>query len=158
MADLTADGQMDKKEFSIAMTLIKRKLQGYQIPTTLPPSMLVEPMFGAATLPGGSSLSSMGMMPGTGTLPAGMGGLSSAGFGMAPMSTATLPNRLPSQAVGVNVAPATALGTQQAPASPARYDWITSVSKTPISLHHFLMDSQLQGERISTKYFQNNFV
>lgn len=53
MADVTADGKMDRKEFSIAMTLIKRKLQGYQLPLTLPPSMLIEPMpsTGSFTLP-----------------------------------------------------------------------------------------------------------
>lgn len=109
MADLTADGQMDRKEFSIAMTLIKRKLQGYQIPATLPHSMLVEPLTGTSTLPAGSSLSSLGMMPtaGSGTLPPGMSGMS--GFGMAPVATATLPNRLPSQGV-----------VTHAPASPAR--------------------------------------
>jgi len=43
LADVTKDGKMDRKEFSIAMTLIKRKLQGYQIPPSLPPSMLAEP-------------------------------------------------------------------------------------------------------------------
>lgn len=96
---------MDRKEFSIAMTLIKRKLQGYQIPPTLPPSMMVEPLG-----QGGNP-----MMMG-GTLPHGMTGMP-AGMGMAPMSTATLPGRLPSHG---GLAPMGGVVNQPPPGSPAR--------------------------------------
>lgn len=37
------DGKMDKKEFSIAMHLIKKKLQGYELPKTLPQSLKADP-------------------------------------------------------------------------------------------------------------------
>lgn len=36
LADMNADGKMDRREFSVAMYLIKRKLQGYELPSTLP--------------------------------------------------------------------------------------------------------------------------
>lgn len=38
------DGRMDQVEFSIAMKLIKLKLQGYQLPSTLPPVMKQQPV------------------------------------------------------------------------------------------------------------------
>lgn len=39
LADMNNDGRMDQVEFSIAMKLIKLKLQGYQLPSALPPVM-----------------------------------------------------------------------------------------------------------------------
>ncbi|KAM9365144.1 intersectin-1 isoform 2-T2 [Pholidichthys leucotaenia] len=39
LADMNSDGRMDIHEFSIAMKLIKLKLQGHPLPPTLPPSM-----------------------------------------------------------------------------------------------------------------------
>ncbi|KAG8518546.1 Intersectin-1 [Galemys pyrenaicus] len=38
------DGRMDQVEFSIAMKLIKLKLQGYQLPSALPPIMKQQPV------------------------------------------------------------------------------------------------------------------
>lgn len=38
------DGRMDQLEFSIAMKLIKLKLQGYQLPSALPPVMKQPPI------------------------------------------------------------------------------------------------------------------
>ncbi|XP_036365508.1 intersectin-1 isoform X5 [Octopus sinensis] len=43
LADMNTDGKMDKKEFSIAMHLIKKKLQGYELPKTLPASLKADP-------------------------------------------------------------------------------------------------------------------
>ena len=40
LADVNADGKIDRREFIIAMFLIKRKLQGYELPLTLPLSLL----------------------------------------------------------------------------------------------------------------------
>ena len=37
---MNADGKMDKKEFSIAMHLIQKRLQGYELPKVLPPSLV----------------------------------------------------------------------------------------------------------------------
>ncbi|XP_008944090.1 PREDICTED: intersectin-1-like, partial [Merops nubicus] len=59
------DGRMDQLEFSIAMKLIKLKLQGYQLPSTLPPVMKQPPIAlpgapGFATLPKSSSFSRSG--------------------------------------------------------------------------------------------------
>uniref|UniRef100_A0A3Q2T863 Intersectin-1 n=1 Tax=Fundulus heteroclitus TaxID=8078 RepID=A0A3Q2T863_FUNHE len=64
LADMNGDGRMDIHEFSIAMKLIKLKLQGHPLPPALPPSMKQPPLalpppasFGAnpsasASLPG----------------------------------------------------------------------------------------------------------
>ncbi|CAG5123529.1 unnamed protein product, partial [Candidula unifasciata] len=44
LADINGDGKMDKKEFSIAMHLIKKKLQGYELPKVLPASLKADPI------------------------------------------------------------------------------------------------------------------
>lgn len=44
LADMNNDGRMDQVEFSIAMKLIKLKLQGCQLPSTLPPVMKQQPV------------------------------------------------------------------------------------------------------------------
>lgn len=48
LADMTGDGKMDKLEFSIAMKLIKLKLQGVVLPASLPASMKQQPSVGGA--------------------------------------------------------------------------------------------------------------
>uniref|UniRef100_A0A8B9GHN5 Intersectin 2 n=1 Tax=Amazona collaria TaxID=241587 RepID=A0A8B9GHN5_9PSIT len=45
LSDLNKDGKMDQQEFSIAMKLIKLKLQGQQLPAVLPPVMKQIPVF-----------------------------------------------------------------------------------------------------------------
>ncbi|XP_032535950.1 intersectin-1 isoform X3 [Chiroxiphia lanceolata] len=65
LADMNNDGRMDPLEFSIAMKLIKLKLQGYQLPSSLPPVMKQPPLAlpgapGFATLPKSSSFSRSG--------------------------------------------------------------------------------------------------
>ncbi|XP_055329501.1 intersectin-2-like [Paramacrobiotus metropolitanus] len=40
LSDINRDGKLDKREFGIAMHLIRKKLQGMEIPPALPPSML----------------------------------------------------------------------------------------------------------------------
>ncbi|XP_034041582.1 intersectin-1 isoform X2 [Thalassophryne amazonica] len=44
LADMNSDGRMDMHEFSIAMKLIKLKLQGHPLPPTLPPTMKQPPL------------------------------------------------------------------------------------------------------------------
>ncbi|XP_077336074.1 intersectin-1 isoform X2 [Lithobates pipiens] len=44
LADMNNDGKMDQLEFSIAMKLIKLKLQGYPLPSALPAAMLKPPL------------------------------------------------------------------------------------------------------------------
>uniref|UniRef100_A0A670K6V8 Intersectin-1 n=1 Tax=Podarcis muralis TaxID=64176 RepID=A0A670K6V8_PODMU len=51
LADMNNDGRMDQLEFSIAMKLIKLKLQGYQLPSVLPPIM-IQPPIAISTAPG----------------------------------------------------------------------------------------------------------
>ncbi|CAH8679932.1 unnamed protein product [Schistosoma rodhaini] len=43
LADMDMDGKMDKKEFSIAMFLIKKTLEGLPLPSTLPPGLKNDP-------------------------------------------------------------------------------------------------------------------
>lgn len=43
LADINKDGKMDKKEFSIAVHLIQKKLQGFSLPQTLPDTMKMDP-------------------------------------------------------------------------------------------------------------------
>lgn len=43
MSDLNCDGKMDRKEFSIAMYLIQKRLQGFTLPVTLPDSLKMDP-------------------------------------------------------------------------------------------------------------------
>lgn len=44
LSDLNKDGKMDQQEFSIAMKLIKLKLQGQHLPMVLPPVMKQTPV------------------------------------------------------------------------------------------------------------------
>lgn len=65
LADMNNDGRMDQLEFSIAMKLIKLKLQGYPLPSALPAAMLNPPVAmppppGFATLPKSSSFGRSG--------------------------------------------------------------------------------------------------
>ena len=76
LADMNADGKMDKKEFSVAVHLIQKKLQGHELPKVLPPSLTADPGAGGGL---GALDGLAGLSLGT-TAPA-----------MAPGSSATLP-------------------------------------------------------------------
>ncbi|XP_014390686.1 PREDICTED: intersectin-1 [Myotis brandtii] len=72
LADMNNDGRMDQVEFSIAMKLIKLKLQGYQLPSALPPVMKQQP--GAITSApafGVGGLASMPPLPAVAPVPMG---------------------------------------------------------------------------------------
>ncbi|XP_007640313.1 intersectin-1 isoform X4 [Cricetulus griseus] len=81
LADMNNDGRMDQVEFSIAMKLIKLKLQGYQLPSALPPVMKQQPVAisnapafgvgGIASMPPLSAVAPvpMGSIPGAGMSP-----------------------------------------------------------------------------------------
>uniref|UniRef100_A0AAY4AC93 Intersectin 2b n=1 Tax=Denticeps clupeoides TaxID=299321 RepID=A0AAY4AC93_9TELE len=66
LADMNKDGKMDRLEFSIAMKLIKLKLQGQNLPTALP-IIMKQPPVPAPTITsshlGMGSLSNLSMMP-----------------------------------------------------------------------------------------------
>ncbi|XP_075057455.1 intersectin-2 isoform X2 [Mixophyes fleayi] len=65
LSDLNKDGRMDQLEFSIAMKLIKLKLQGQTLPMILPPVMKQAPIFSPLM----SSRYGMGSMPNLSMLP-----------------------------------------------------------------------------------------
>ncbi|KAM7408301.1 hypothetical protein PAMA_002147 [Pampus argenteus] len=74
LADMNSDGRMDMHEFSIAMKLIKLKLQGHPLPPTLPPSMKQPPLplppptgFGMPPMPSMAPISAS--LPGVPPLP-----------------------------------------------------------------------------------------
>jgi len=50
LADIDADGRVDRREFSIAMYLIKQSLHGHHLPPVLPSSLKVDPV-GVQTCP-----------------------------------------------------------------------------------------------------------
>lgn len=50
LADMNKDGRMDRLEFSIAMKLIKMKLQGQNLPTALP-IIMKQPPVPSPTMP-----------------------------------------------------------------------------------------------------------
>ncbi|XP_066526620.1 intersectin-2b [Hoplias malabaricus] len=66
LADLNKDGKMDRLEFSIAMKLIKMKLQGQNLPSALP-IIMKQPPVPAPTMPlaplGIGSMSNLTLMP-----------------------------------------------------------------------------------------------
>lgn len=49
LADMDSDGKMDRLEFSIAMKLIKLKLQGRNLPSSLPIIMKQSPISNSAS-------------------------------------------------------------------------------------------------------------
>ncbi|XP_077351617.1 intersectin-1 isoform X3 [Festucalex cinctus] len=65
LADMNSDGRMDIHEFSIAMKLIKLKLQGHPLPPALPPSMKQTPL----SLPPQAGFGMPAMAPIAGPLP-----------------------------------------------------------------------------------------
>ncbi|XP_059211912.1 intersectin-2a isoform X2 [Centropristis striata] len=63
LADMDSDGKMDRQEFSIAMKLIKLKLQGRNLPTVLPITMKQTPVSNSASIIPSSARFGMGSMP-----------------------------------------------------------------------------------------------
>ncbi|XP_068197871.1 intersectin-2a isoform X2 [Antennarius striatus] len=63
LADMDNDGKMDRLEFSIAMKLIKLKLQGQNLPSSLPIIMKQSPASNSASTIPSSARFGMGSMP-----------------------------------------------------------------------------------------------
>ncbi|KAM3603289.1 uncharacterized protein V6R79_019927 [Siganus canaliculatus] len=63
LADLDSDGKMDRLEFSIAMKLIKLKLQGQNLPSSLPLVMKQSPVSNSTSSVPSSARFGMGSMP-----------------------------------------------------------------------------------------------
>ncbi|XP_071819770.1 intersectin-1-like isoform X2 [Apostichopus japonicus] len=77
LADFNKDGRLDKLEFSIAMYLIKKKLENKDLPVTLPNSLMLQPSpmgFGGTQHPGMMG-PVQGMAPMQAMQPAGFGGM-----------------------------------------------------------------------------------
>uniref|UniRef100_A0A8C6V048 Intersectin 2b n=1 Tax=Neogobius melanostomus TaxID=47308 RepID=A0A8C6V048_9GOBI len=92
LADMNKDGKMDRLEFSIAMKLIKLKLQGTSLPTALPIIMKQPPVpaptltFPTSTLTApGYGFMNMPMMPGTMLTPRAMGSPGLTPMGLSPL-------------------------------------------------------------------------
>ncbi|OWF43900.1 intersectin-1-like isoform X1 [Mizuhopecten yessoensis] len=88
LADMNNDGKMDKKEFSIAMHLIKKKLQGYELPKSLPASLKADPVVGSF---GGMSVAGPGMMMGQAAMPA-IGSMAPTAMVASPMTMPVMSN------------------------------------------------------------------
>ncbi|XP_038078610.1 intersectin-1-like [Patiria miniata] len=106
LADMNGDGKMDQQEFSIAMYLIKKKLQGAELPNTLPLSLKQQPSpsmgggfgnsfsmgmsTGVAPIQSSVSMGTMGgmgtMQPMTGSVAPGQGGFNTLPSRSSPMS------------------------------------------------------------------------
>ncbi|XP_037606775.1 intersectin-2a isoform X2 [Sebastes umbrosus] len=63
LADMDSDGKMDRHEFSIAMKLIKLKLQGRNLPSVLPITMKQPPVSNSTSSIPSSARFGMGSMP-----------------------------------------------------------------------------------------------
>uniref|UniRef100_A0A3Q3X4R2 Uncharacterized protein n=1 Tax=Mola mola TaxID=94237 RepID=A0A3Q3X4R2_MOLML len=63
LADMDNDGKMDRMEFSIAMKLIKLKLQGQNLPSSLPVIMKQSPVSNSASAVPSAARFGMGSMP-----------------------------------------------------------------------------------------------
>ncbi|XP_014745843.1 PREDICTED: intersectin-1 [Sturnus vulgaris] len=94
LADMNNDGRMDPLEFSIAMKLIKLKLQGYQLPATLPPVMKQPPL--ALPAAPGFGLGGIANMPSLSSVPM----ASIPVVGMSPPLVSSVPAAVPPLANG----------------------------------------------------------
>uniref|UniRef100_A0A8C7RX31 Intersectin-1 n=1 Tax=Oncorhynchus mykiss TaxID=8022 RepID=A0A8C7RX31_ONCMY len=98
-ADMNNDGKMDMHEFSIAMKLIKLKLQGHALPPSLPPSMKQPPL----TLPPPPTapfgMHGLGVMPGLPAVPP-LPMPPMPGVGMSPPLVSSVPPSVPPMANG----------------------------------------------------------
>ncbi|XP_038944177.1 intersectin-1 isoform X7 [Rattus norvegicus] len=88
LADMNKDGRMDQVEFSIAMKLIKLKLQGYQLPPALPPVMKQQPA-AISSAPAFGIGGMAGMPPLTAVAPVPMGSIPV--VGMSPPLVSSVP-------------------------------------------------------------------
>nr|XP_061785718.1 intersectin-2-like isoform X2 [Nerophis lumbriciformis] len=92
LADMDSDGKMDRQEFSIAMKLIKLKLQGWNLPSTLP-VVMKQPTFANSVSPVPSSARF------------GMGSLLNLSVGMSSMSAMPMLTPIPANTLMRPLAP-----------------------------------------------------
>ncbi|XP_043682823.1 intersectin-1 isoform X7 [Vespula pensylvanica] len=124
LSDTDADGKMDINEFCIACKLITLKLQGFEIPKTLPPSLIqslksvsttgnnaVGLTNGAATIPTQNNIASLVNLGGTGNVPV------QPLVGMVPVSTPPARPLIGPPSNGTTGRPATPASPMTLPAS-----------------------------------------
>ncbi|XP_061463514.1 intersectin-2 isoform X3 [Rhineura floridana] len=102
LSDLNKDGKMDQQEFSIAMKLIKLKLQGQPLPVVLPPIMKQAPVFSPLI----SARFGMGSMPNL-SIPASIPTISP----LAPMSSFTSVTSVPPLIISAPLLPSVGRST-----------------------------------------------
>ncbi|XP_036400714.1 intersectin-1 isoform X2 [Megalops cyprinoides] len=186
LADMNNDGKMDIHEFSIAMKLIKLKLQGHPLPPSLPPAMKQPPI----ALPPAPPFAMGGMPPMPnlpGVPPVPLPPL--AGVGMSPPLVSSVPPPVPPMANGAPAMiqplpgfthPATALNksssfnrssvklqkgqsfeTPSAPAAPPPTDWAVPQSsrlkyRQLFNSHDKMMSGHLTGPQARTILMQSS--
>uniref|UniRef100_A0A8C7RW28 Intersectin 1 (SH3 domain protein) n=1 Tax=Oncorhynchus mykiss TaxID=8022 RepID=A0A8C7RW28_ONCMY len=139
-ADMNNDGKMDMHEFSIAMKLIKLKLQGHALPPSLPPSMKQPPL----TLPPPPT-APFGVMPGLPAVPP-LPMPPMPGVGMSPPLVSSVPPSVPPMANG---APMTGFSHQGRAQSELSLD-------TPLNIQSGVLvnDSEALWQRFGASHFR----
>ncbi|KAM4602595.1 intersectin-2b [Polymixia lowei] len=105
LADMNKDGKMDRLEFSIAMKLIKLKLQGTPLPSALPVIMKQPPVPVPSLNPSTSSMANhygMGSMPNLSMMPGMLTPMSMATPGFSTLTPMTTITPLVPTAVGLS--------------------------------------------------------
>uniref|UniRef100_A0A8C7VZD2 Intersectin 1 (SH3 domain protein) n=1 Tax=Oncorhynchus mykiss TaxID=8022 RepID=A0A8C7VZD2_ONCMY len=148
-ADMNNDGKMDMHEFSIAMKLIKLKLQGHALPPSLPPSMKQPPL----TLPPPPTapfgMHGLGVMPGLPAVPP-LPMPPMPGVGMSPPLVSSVPPSVPPMANG---APMTGFSHQGRAQSELSLD-------TPLNIQSGVLvnDSEALWQRFGASHFVDLFL
>ncbi|XP_063039904.1 intersectin-2b isoform X2 [Engraulis encrasicolus] len=122
LADMNKDGKMDRLEFSIAMKLIKLRLQGTSLPTALP-IIMKQPPIPAPSLMGMGSMTAPTMMPMLTPMPMG-----------APLgSLGPMPGLTPMVPTAVGMGMPTLMPTMGSPALPNGTVGLLQTSPMPLS-------------------------
>uniref|UniRef100_A0AAQ6AK23 Intersectin-1 n=1 Tax=Amphiprion ocellaris TaxID=80972 RepID=A0AAQ6AK23_AMPOC len=164
LADMNSDGRMDIHEFSIAMKLIKLKLQGHPLPPTLPPSMKQPPLYFMYFYPGLPPMAPLpNPLPGVPPLP-----LPPLPVGVSPPLVSSAPPPLPQPIA--NGAPPTGMmqpisgfshpGTKHQSAQPPP-DWAVPQSsrlkyRQLFNSHDKMMSGHLTGPQARTILMQSS--
>uniref|UniRef100_A0A8C7VCY8 Intersectin-1 n=1 Tax=Oncorhynchus mykiss TaxID=8022 RepID=A0A8C7VCY8_ONCMY len=167
LADMNNDGKMDMHEFSIAMKLIKLKLQGHPLPPSLPPSMKQPPL----TLPPPPTapfgMHGLGVMPGLPAVPP-LPMPPMPGVGMSPPLVSSVPPSVPPLANGAPmtgfshpdiVSPPLHLSAPVPPQPPT--DWAVPSSsrlkyRQLFNSHDKMMSGHLTGPQARTILMQSS--
>uniref|UniRef100_A0A8C8HUE7 Intersectin-1 n=1 Tax=Oncorhynchus tshawytscha TaxID=74940 RepID=A0A8C8HUE7_ONCTS len=157
LADMNNDGKMDMHEFSIAMKLIKLKLQGHPLPPSLPPSMKQPPL----TLPPPPT-APFGVMPGLPAVPP-LPMPPMPGVGMSPPLVSSVPPSVPPLANGAPMTDIVSaplhLSTPVPPQPPT--DWAVPSSsrlkyRQLFNSHDKMMSGHLTGPQARTILMQSS--